>query len=150
MNPKQFLIIGGIVLLAVGILGFIGVVGPTAEQSIFGAPWYFDNAENWAHLVLGIVGIAAAFVLPMMAQRGLVMILGIVGVLVGLYSIVGAVPGGTNLLGAQLQNPLDTILHIVVGVWAFYASRKKAMEGMMMGGGMMGGMMKGGSGMMMK
>ncbi len=131
MNPKQFLIIGGIVLILVGVLGSIGVIGPSAEQSVFGAPWYFDTAENWAHLVLGIVGVIAAFVLPMMTQKGLAYILGIVGVLVGLYSIVGPVTEGTNLLGAQLQNPLDTILHLVVGVWAFLAASGKM--GMMKG-----------------
>lgn len=135
MNPKQFLTIGGIVLIAVGVLGFIGVIGPTAEESIFGAPWYFDTAENWAHLVLGIVGVIAAFTFPMAAQKPLVYILGVVAVLVGLYSIIGPVPGGTNFLGAQLQNPLDTILHIVVGVWALLAASRKM--GMMMGGGMM-------------
>lgn len=150
MNPKQFLTVGGIVLALVGILGFIGIIGPTAEQSIFGTPWYFDNAENWAHLVLGIVAIAAAFILPMMAQRMLVMIVGAVGILVGLYSIIGAVPTGANLLGAQLQNPADTLLHLAVGAWALLASRAKEMmmgDKMMMGGdkmmgGGMGGMMR--------
>ena len=57
MNPKQFLVIGGIILLLVGILGFVGILGPTASDSIFGATWYFDNAENWAHAVLGIVAL---------------------------------------------------------------------------------------------
>jgi ABC-type Fe3+-siderophore transport system permease subunit len=47
VNPKQFLTIGGAVLLLVGILGFIGIIGPDAN-SIFGSAWYFDNAENIA------------------------------------------------------------------------------------------------------
>lgn len=134
MNQKQFLTIGGIVLIVAGVLGFMGIIGPSAEESIFGAPWYFDNAENGAHLVLGIVGVIAAFVLPMMMQKGLAYILGIVGVLVGLYSIIGPITEGTNLLGAQLQNPLDTILHLVVGAWAFFAASHKMS---MMSGNMM-------------
>lgn len=123
MTPKQFLLIGGIVLVVVGLAGFAGVIGPT-EDSLFGPAWYFDNAENWAHLVLGIVGVLASFVLPGDLQRPLVMILGVVGVLVGLYSLFGPVTMGNNLLGAQLQNPADTILHVVVGIWALLASRK--------------------------
>mgnify|MGYP001587882777 CR=1 FL=1 len=130
MNPKQFLQIGGVVLVLIGVLGFVGVIGPTSDQSIFGSVWWFDNAENWAHLVLGIVGLGAAYVLGANLQRPLVMLLGIIGVLVGLYSLVYP-----NLLGANLENPADTLLHIVVGAWALWASWKK--EPAMMGGGMM-------------
>lgn len=118
MNPKGFLQIGGGVLAIVGLLGFFGIIGPTAESSIFGPAWWFDNAENWAHLVLGVVAIAASVVLGDSLQRGLVLVVGILGVLVGLYSILGE----TMLLGANLENPADTALHIVVGAWALWAS----------------------------
>lgn len=118
MNPKSFLQIGGAVLVIVGLLGFFGVIGPTAEDSIFGASWWFDGAENWAHLVLGVVAVLASFVLGDSLQRGLVLVVGILGVLVGLYSVLGE----TTLLGANLENPADTALHIVVGAWALWAS----------------------------
>lgn len=118
MNPKGFLQIGGGVLVIIGLLGFFGVIGPTAESSIFGSAWWFDNAENWAHLALGVVAILASFVLGDSLQRGLVLVVGILGVLVGLYSVLGE----TMLLGATLQNPADTALHIIVGAWALWAS----------------------------
>lgn len=105
-------------LFIVGLLGFFGVIGPTTESSIFGSFWWFDNAENWAHLVLGIVAIAASFVLGDSLQRGLVLVVGVLGILVGLYSVLGE----TMLLGATLQNPADTALHIIVGAWALWAS----------------------------
>jgi ABC-type transport system involved in cytochrome c biogenesis permease subunit len=120
VNPKQFLVIGGIVLAVVGILGFINILGPTADASIFGSAWWFDNGENWAHLVLGIVGLLAAFTLPAGAQKSLVALLGIIGVLVGLYSLFSP-----NFLGANLENPADTILHLAVGAWALYAAYGK-------------------------
>ncbi len=120
MNPKQFLLIGGIVLIVVGILGFAGVIGDTAEDSIFGSAWWFDNAENWAHLVLGIVAVIAAYALPASGQKTLAMILGVVGLLIGLYSLFGY----SMLLGANLQNPADSLLHLVVGAWALWASKK--------------------------
>ncbi len=122
MNPKQFLQIGGVVLVIVGILGFVGVIGPTSERSIFGSAWWFDNAENWAHLVLGIVGLIAAYTLPANAQKGLVVILGVVGVLVGLYSLFGY----ANFLGANLENPLDSLLHLAIGAWALWAAWRRA------------------------
>jgi hypothetical protein len=120
LTPKQFLIIGGPVLILVGVLGFVGVIGPTVDKSIFGSTWWFDNGENWAHVVLGVVGLAAAFLLPANLQRPLVMVLGVVGVLTGIYSVF--MP---KLLGANLENPTDTILHIAVGAWALLASIPK-------------------------
>ncbi|MBI2623653.1 MAG: hypothetical protein HYW65_03725 [Candidatus Liptonbacteria bacterium] len=124
MNPKQFLRIGGGVLVLVGILGFVNVLGPTPEASIFGAGWWFDNGENWAHLIIGIVALIAAYALSAEAQKPLVVVVGIVAVLVGLYSILV----GESFLGANLENPADSILHLVVGIWALIASRGR--EGM--------------------
>lgn len=118
-TPKGFLTYGGVILLLVGILGYVGVIGPTADQSLFGETWWFDNAENLAHTALGVVGLAAAFVLPAGLQRTLVMLLGVVGVLVAVYNVFS-----TTLLGANLESPADLILHAAVGAWALYASRK--------------------------
>ena len=136
MNPKQFLQIGGAVLVLVAVLGFVGVIGPTPERSIFGSAWYFDDGENWAHLILGIVGLIAAFVFPGNIQKPLVMLLGVVGILVGLYSLIGPVTEGKKLLGANLENPADTILHLAVGAWALWASMSK--KGMAAGSAMRG------------
>src|SRR3989338_495676 len=121
MNPKQFLQIGGAVLVLLGILGFVGVLGPTAEQSIFGEPWWFDNGENWAHLVLGVVGVLAAYMAGASLQKNLTLVLGVVGVLVAVYNLFS-----TNLLGANLESPADLILHLVVGAWALMAARGAA------------------------
>lgn len=122
MNPKQFLQIGGVVLVLIGLLGFFKVLGPDASSSIFGSSWWFDNAENWAHLVLGVVALVAAFVFPANTQKPLVVAVGVLGLLAGLYSAFGEV----NLLGANLENPADTVLHLVVGAWALWAGLKKA------------------------
>jgi uncharacterized protein YjeT (DUF2065 family) len=119
MNPKQFLRIGGVVLVVVGILGFVNVLGPTAEASMFGDAWWFDNGENWAHLIIGIIAFVAAYALGAEAQKPLVVAVGVIAVLVGLYSIVV----GENFLGANLENPADSILHLVVGIWALIAAR---------------------------
>jgi len=121
MNPKQFLLIGGAVLVLVGILGFLGIIGPTAEDSIFGGNWFFDNGENWAHLILGIVALGAYFLItsaPLL--KYLVLAVGVLAVVVGLlgFFLGAAVP---NFLGANLENPADNVLHLVIGAWALYA-----------------------------
>ncbi len=119
-TPKNFLLIGGVVLVLVGVLGFF-LIGPTEEDSIFGSAWWFDNAENYAHLVLGVVALIAAFALPAGSQKALVVIVGIVGILVGLYGFYSE-----SLLGANLENPADNILHLVVGVWALASAMGKS------------------------
>lgn len=128
MNPKQFLIVGGAVLVLVGILGFVGPIGPTASASIFGNFWWFDVYENWAHLVLGIVALIASVLLSSMLQKYLVVIVGIVGLFFGVYSLVLSSNGAADFYGAMLQNPADTALHFIVGIWALWAAlRKQAM-----------------------
>lgn len=121
MNPKQFLLVGGAALVLIAILGFVGVIGPTSEKSIFGANWWFDNGENWAHLVIGVAGLISAFLLPGHLQHALVIILGIVGIIVGLWSLVLS----PNFLGANLENPADSVLHLAVGIWALWAAKRK-------------------------
>lgn len=123
--------IGGVVLVLVGVLGFVGVIGPSAESSVFGQAWWFDNAENWAHLVLGVVALVLAYAVSASLQRPIVMLLGIVGVLVGLYSLLGY----SMLLGANLENPADSLLHLAIGAWALVASwRKESSAAPAMGG----------------
>lgn len=126
-SPKGFLMWGGIVLLVIGILGYIGIIGPTPERSIFGESWYFDNGENIAHSVLGIIALIAAFTLKdEKTQKTLVML---VGVLALVFTVLGFIlPGEAPNLGvANLENPMDNILHLVVTVWAFWAATGKKM-----------------------
>lgn len=118
MNPKQFLTIVGAVLVLVGVLGFVGVLGPTENQSVFGSLWWFDTGENVAHTVLGLVALGAAFVLDAKMQRMLTMVFAVVTVFFGLYGFVSA-----NAFGlANLESPLDNILHLGIGAWATYIS----------------------------
>ena len=121
MNPKSFLTIGGVVLVLVAILGFIGVIGPTAEKSIFGDSWWFDNGENWAHLVIGAIALISAYSVGAAGQKMLVTLVGILALLIGVIGFFGP-----NFLGANLENPADNILHIVIGIWAMLSMGKKA------------------------
>ena len=134
MNPKQFLQIGGLVLVLVGLLGFFGLIGPTEESSVFGSAWWFDNGENWAHTILGVVALIAAFALKSeSAQKNLVILVGVLGLFFAVYNIFS-----NSFLGANLENPLDMILHLVVGVWALWAALRG--KGTIPAGSMGGGM----------
>lgn len=122
-SPEGFLKVGGIILLVVGILGFFVLIGPTSQASIFGAAWYFDNAENIAHTVLGLVALGVAYgVSDRNTQKWVVALVGVLGLFFGVYSLFGPVTEGVTFLGASLQNPADTILHLVIGAWALIAA----------------------------
>jgi peptidoglycan/LPS O-acetylase OafA/YrhL len=125
ISPKGFLQVGGAVLVLLAILGFIGVLGPTPDQSLFGEAWYFTPGENWTHLILGVVALAAVYLLKNAeTQRLLVMAVGALGLIVGVLNFFLSTES-PNFLGANLENPMDAILHIVVGAWGLWASMQK-------------------------
>jgi CBS domain containing-hemolysin-like protein len=118
LNPKQFLLIGGIVLLALGLVGFAGLF---SQMNSF---FYLDNGENVAHTGLGIVAIAASYLLKDASlQKWLVVAVGVLALFFTVYGFVVAGNASPNTFGiANLESPADDILHLVVGVWALAAA----------------------------
>jgi hypothetical protein len=118
VNPKQFLLVGGIVLLALGIVGFLGVFSDSKSA------FYLDMGENVAHTGLGIIAIAASFVIPEgSAQKWLVAAVGILALFFGVYGFLVAGNTPPNTFGiSNLESPADDILHLVVAIWALAAA----------------------------
>ena len=126
-TPNGFLKIGGVILLLLGLLGYVLPGG-----QILGDTWYLTPGENIAHLVLGVVALIAAYVLPMGAQRSLVWLVGLLALLFAVWGYMVADVPPLNWYGlANLENPLDNILHLVVGVWAVWAASRKSSSMMM-------------------
>lgn len=119
MNPKQFLQFGGVILVVLGVVGLLPVF--TKENT----PWfYLDTGENVAHIVLGVVAIAAAYLLtdPNL-QKWLVAVVGVVALFFGVYGFIVAGAAEPNTFGiSNLESPADNLLHLVVGAWALYAA----------------------------
>lgn len=127
-TPKGFLTYGGAVLLLLGIVGFVGIF----TESAYPAFW-LDNGENVAHTALGIIALAIVFVpgLNTMLEpyyRWIVILLGIVALFFAGYGfLVAGDSSMANTFGlANLENPADNILHLVVGAWALYAAWRPA------------------------
>ena len=119
MNPKQFLQIGGAILLLLGLVGFAGLF------STKGSFFWLDNGENVAHTGLGIIAIAASFLLKdAQMQKWLVAAVGVIALFFTIYGFaVAGDASGANAFGlANLESPADDILHLVVGVWALAAA----------------------------
>jgi hypothetical protein len=119
VNPKQFLQFGGAILVVLGVVGLLPVFTKA------NTPWfYLDAGENIAHIGLGIVAIAAAYVLtdPAM-QKWLVAVVGVVALFFGIYGFVVTGQPEPNTFGlANLESPADNLLHLVVGAWALLAA----------------------------
>lgn len=124
MNPKKFLLAANAILIITAALGFLGIIGPTPDKSVFGVNWWFNNVENWTHLVIGLVALVGAFALPAKFQRILVILIGVLAVIVGLWSLLIS----SSFLGTNLENPADTIFHLALGAWALISARGKKLE----------------------
>ncbi len=121
LSPRGFLLYGGIILLVLGVAGMT-VLGPTSANSLLGDFNWLDNTENMAHLLLGVVAIAAYYLLKdANLTKWLVILVGVVAAVatvLGFMNMAAAAPnvGVTNL---ELS---DDVLHLVVAVWAFAAA----------------------------
>ena len=127
LTPKGFLTYGGAILLLLGILGFVALSDANAYPS-----FYLDSGENIAHTALGIIALAIVFVpgLNTMFEpyyRWIVILLGIVALFFAVYGFVVSGNTAPNTFGlANLENPFDNVLHLVVGAWALYAAWRPA------------------------
>lgn len=120
MNPKQFLMWGGVVLLVLGVIGFIA-------PNLLGKTLYFDSGENWVHTVLGIVAIVASYALGASAQRSLTGIVAIVTLFFGVWGFVVYSRTAPNFYGYTNLEFLDNIVHLAVAVWGYLSLRGKSM-----------------------
>lgn len=116
MNARRFLLLGGITLTIVAVFGFVGLLGPTAEKSIFGGGWWFDNVENWAHLIVGLLAIML-MQMPKAAHKPAVVILGVIGLFFAIYNFFSG-----TFFSANLEMPADLIFHLFMGVWALWSA----------------------------
>jgi hypothetical protein len=122
LYPRLFLTVGGFVLLLLGIVGYLNVFSEAST------PWFWlDGGENLAHTVLGLVALAAVFVPGLNTALAPYdrIIVGLVGVLALFFAAYGFIQAGAaepNTFGvANLENPSDNILHLVVGIAALAA-----------------------------
>jgi hypothetical protein len=121
--PRLFLLYGGAVLLLLGIVGYLGIFNKEST------PWFWlDPGENLAHTVLGLVALAAVLVPGLNDAlrpfyRWIVILVGVLALFFAVYGFIQAGSSEPNTFGvANLENPSDNILHLVVGIVALVAA----------------------------
>ena len=103
---KTFALVLGLVLLLVGVLGFI-------NNSLVGNEGYFGTNvyQDVLHLIAGAFGV---YVGTKGEGRGYNLSLGWIGILLG---VLGFIPGIDEMLSSWLNiNTHITVLHLVLGV----------------------------------
>ncbi len=119
MNPRQFLQVGGTVLVLLAVIGFL-------KPDLAGDLLSFDPLENWAHLVLGVVALALAPLPLGEVKKWVAVLVGVLAIVVGVLGFMVSGNPSPNLYGVvNLENPIDNVLHLVVGVWALIAAFRK-------------------------
>lgn len=117
-TQKTFALILGIVLLLVGIAGFI-------DNSIVGDEGYFGTNmyQDILHLIAGLFGV---YVGTKGMGSGYNATIGWIGVVLG---ILGFIPGVSGIFSDLLNiNTAITVLHLIIGVVAllvYYAAPKQ-------------------------
>ena len=125
----------GIVLTAVGILGF--VPGVTTDGLLLGI-FATDTVHNVIHLATGILGLIVA-----MTAGYTMWYFRIFGIVYALVAVVGFVQGD-NVLGLISTNMADHVLHLaiaVVALWAGFGMRGTSVAPAMGSSSGMGGQM---------
>lgn len=103
------------------LLGVLGNILP--EGQILGDSWYLTSGENVAHLVLGIVALAAAYQASASQQKMLTQVVAIIALFFGIFGFFVSGNVAPNTFGlANLENPYDNLLHLLVGAWAAYVA----------------------------
>lgn len=133
-TPRGFLIVGGAVLLVLGLLGFVILKDPSLSF------FWLDSSENIAHVVLGIVALAAVFVPGLNTAlepyyRWIVILVGVIALFFGVYGFLvpAGSPAAPNTFGLANLELGDNLLHLVVAAWAFLAAFWTPQRGMMRG-----------------
>jgi len=109
---KTFTMVLGVVLLLVGVLGF--VLNPT-DGNLLGI-FAVNGPHNWIHVLSGILGIAAA---SMGFAKMYCQIFGIVYLLVAVLGLAMVGSEGM-LLGLVHLNAADHVLHLAIGAASAY------------------------------
>jgi bacteriorhodopsin len=120
MNPKQFLTIGGVIVLVYGLVGFI-----LPDTPLLGDRLLFTGAENVVHVLLGIAAVAAGYVLHPDWQRWVTATVGAVALVFFLVGLVVMSAPPLNLAPANVE-VIDTLVHLVVGTWGLWAAFRPA------------------------
>jgi hypothetical protein len=117
VRPRQFLLLGGTVLVVIGLAGAAGLLGSISRASVFNPPYWI----NWVHLTFGVVVLAIAFAGRRTLQNAITLTAGIMGSTLGLSGLLLGPYAANRYNMPELADPSDHLAHLTVGVLALWA-----------------------------
>ena len=122
-RPRQFLLLGGTLLVILGLAGVAGLLGSISQASLFNPPYWI----NWFHLMFGIIVFAIAFAGGRTLQSAMTLAAGGLGSTLGLSGLLFGSYAAKRYNMPDLADPSDHFGHLTVGVLALWAwSNRKA------------------------
>jgi hypothetical protein len=109
---KAYAIVVGLVLLLVGIIGFV-----EGDKMMMGL--HFNLIHNCIHVVSGLVGLAAGLAGGQKGGRAFAQVFGVVYTIVAIVGFAGAPVYIVTLL--DLNIPMYNYIHVTVGVLGLIA-----------------------------
>lgn len=103
----------GVVLLAVGVLGFVPAFTP--DSKVLGI-FEVNAVHNLIHLLSGAVALAAGF----SSAKASRMYFQVFGVVYALVTLLGVFYGDRAILGIVAHNMADVLLHVLISGAALY------------------------------
>jgi hypothetical protein len=122
MTPRRFLAIGGLVLIAIGILGGTHLLQRISIASFFNPPYWI----NWFHLSLGALVLVVALSRASRLQAGITLFAAIVGTSIGLLGLSLGSFAAERFAMPELADPSDHLAHLTVGVVALWGWLNRA------------------------
>jgi hypothetical protein len=110
---KTFAIIFGLILLIIGIAGFVPSLNP---RGLLLGIFHVNLAHNILHLATGLIAILCGFASLEVAR----IYFQIFGVLYALVALLGFYFGNKDILGILANNHADNWLHVIIAVICLY------------------------------
>jgi hypothetical protein len=116
MNPRRFLLAGGVTLVTIGLTGVVGVLGTISRASFFHPPHWI----NWFHLSLGSFVVGVAVFGNGTWQAGVTLLATIIGTTIGLFGLLFGSFAARRFDRPELADPSDHAAHLMVGLLALW------------------------------
>jgi hypothetical protein len=117
VSPRQFLLLGGTVLVIIWLTGAAGLLGSISRASLFNPPYWI----NWVHLTFGFVVLAIAFAGGRTLQNAITLLAGIMGSTLGFSGLLFGSYAANRYNMPELADPSDHLAHLTVGALALWA-----------------------------
>lgn len=126
MSGKNIAMVFGVILIILGLLGFVGGAGIVGEGGLFST----DRTHDVVHLITGLILLFVA-----LKSAGAVgTTLKVFGVIYLIVTILGFMSG--SVLGLFDASTADNVLHLIVAVVFLWAGFMGSKSNGMMGSGM--------------